>query len=777
MNTLKLGGMTALGLVLTACGGSSNNSGTTTPPPPVNAAPVASDGSETLLQNSDAISITLAATDADGDTLTYNIGTQPTSGTISLSGNVVSYTPDAGFSGTDSFTFTVNDGTVNSNAATVNLTVQPISNFQGRLTQADGTVIPNVSVEALDGAGDVVTATTSDVDGAFTLTAVTEQALVLNFLSDDYANQVLPVTMPALKSINLPLDITLIKRGESQTIDIDAGGTLSGANGASVTLTAGSFVDENDAAVTGNITTQITPVDISNPLILAAFPGDFKGIEEMNNTETSIVSLGTVEYVFTQNGMPLQLSNGATAEIQLPIYDATNPQTGDPIEMGDEVELWSLNEDTGIWLQEGTGTVVANTDSPTGLALRATVSHFTWWNIDVPIPTADVDITLSGTVTGGAAVIHARAPSDFGGYRTATHSVFVGSTTSGLQIPADRETCFWIEYVDMSGATALSDEQCISNAVADSTYPLTFSVSTAGSLSLTSRQSKRQGRYFVETPLSIDFFPRSLESSVGYTITSGTLPTGLSLTTTSATTAKIIGSTAAIGNYSVTVEGTDSDAFTDTQTVTFSIVDTLPPSLRGVSTVYAAVGDPVSTTIGVNNNGGDDPTSWIVTQSDGSPVPAGVSISSTGVFSIDSFDGTAASYVATAYNIKGASNAVTINVLDVATSPPVLPSGYGWTHDIDISPNMVSLASLNTGAPATSWTITLPNGAPVPSGVSITNAGVVTYIVGAMGSSVDYHVTAYNGTLASDAMNLNIYFDSMMDDPCSIDPNMCGGGF
>jgi len=46
MNTLKLGGMTALGLVLTACGGSSGNSGTTTPPPPVNAAPVASDGSE-----------------------------------------------------------------------------------------------------------------------------------------------------------------------------------------------------------------------------------------------------------------------------------------------------------------------------------------------------------------------------------------------------------------------------------------------------------------------------------------------------------------------------------------------------------------------------------------------------------------------------------------------------------------------------------------------------------------------------------------------------------
>ena len=43
--------------------------------------------------------------------------------------------------------------------------------------------------------------------------------------------------------------------------------------------------------------------------------------------------------------------------------------------------LWSLNEQTGDWVREGTGVVV---DSGAGLkALEATVTHFSWWNVDI----------------------------------------------------------------------------------------------------------------------------------------------------------------------------------------------------------------------------------------------------------------------------------------------------------------------------------------------------------------------------------------------------------
>ncbi|WP_168201392.1 Ig-like domain-containing protein [Qingshengfaniella alkalisoli] len=53
-----------------------------------------------------------AASDPDGDTVTYDLGGAPANGTVLINsdGSYV-YTPDADFNGTDSFTYTVSDGT------------------------------------------------------------------------------------------------------------------------------------------------------------------------------------------------------------------------------------------------------------------------------------------------------------------------------------------------------------------------------------------------------------------------------------------------------------------------------------------------------------------------------------------------------------------------------------------------------------------------------------------------------------------------------------------
>ena len=48
------------------------------------------------------------------------------SGTVILNtDNTVTYTPNAGFFGSDSFTFQVNDGLLDSNVATVSITIRP----------------------------------------------------------------------------------------------------------------------------------------------------------------------------------------------------------------------------------------------------------------------------------------------------------------------------------------------------------------------------------------------------------------------------------------------------------------------------------------------------------------------------------------------------------------------------------------------------------------------------------------------------------------------------
>ena len=65
-------------------------------------------------------------TDPENDPLTAIKATDPTNGTLTLnSDGSFTYTPRAGFSGTDSFTYKANDGTNDSNIATVTLTVNP----------------------------------------------------------------------------------------------------------------------------------------------------------------------------------------------------------------------------------------------------------------------------------------------------------------------------------------------------------------------------------------------------------------------------------------------------------------------------------------------------------------------------------------------------------------------------------------------------------------------------------------------------------------------------
>jgi uncharacterized repeat protein (TIGR01451 family) len=70
--------------------------------------------------------VTLVAGDADGDSLTYIIVVGPEHGQLSGAGATRTYTPAPDYFGPDSFTFKANDGTADSNIATVSITVNPV---------------------------------------------------------------------------------------------------------------------------------------------------------------------------------------------------------------------------------------------------------------------------------------------------------------------------------------------------------------------------------------------------------------------------------------------------------------------------------------------------------------------------------------------------------------------------------------------------------------------------------------------------------------------------
>lgn len=87
-----------------------------------NTAPVANSISVSVVQNSSA-SITLEGNDDDGDPLTWHLGDPPAHGSLSGTAPDLVYTPETDYAGEDSFIFWCNDGFINSNEATVSITV------------------------------------------------------------------------------------------------------------------------------------------------------------------------------------------------------------------------------------------------------------------------------------------------------------------------------------------------------------------------------------------------------------------------------------------------------------------------------------------------------------------------------------------------------------------------------------------------------------------------------------------------------------------------------
>ncbi|MEC8567345.1 MAG: Ig-like domain-containing protein, partial [Pseudomonadota bacterium] len=133
-----------------------------------NNAPVATAASynlNLLPKDQNLIGFTLSGTDADGDSLTYSIVSNPSQGTVSLSGANVTYQTNSGVdtAQTDTFTFKVNDGTADSDPATisVNLKTDPLYKYQWHLNNigqtnfasTSGTVGADLNVDTVISSG------------------------------------------------------------------------------------------------------------------------------------------------------------------------------------------------------------------------------------------------------------------------------------------------------------------------------------------------------------------------------------------------------------------------------------------------------------------------------------------------------------------------------------------------------------------------------------------------------------------------------------------------
>ncbi len=97
-----------------------------------NTDPTATDASISTSEDT-PVQVTLSGSDVDGDSITFAIAFQPANGSlgpitvVDASSATVAYTPSTDFNGIDTFTYVVNDGHVDSAAATVTVNVEAVA--------------------------------------------------------------------------------------------------------------------------------------------------------------------------------------------------------------------------------------------------------------------------------------------------------------------------------------------------------------------------------------------------------------------------------------------------------------------------------------------------------------------------------------------------------------------------------------------------------------------------------------------------------------------------
>jgi len=179
--------------------------------------------------------------------------------------------------------------------------------------------------------------------------------------------------------------VTLLERKPVGSVPSDQGGQLEiGSAGARITISANSVVRENGIAYSGAVQVYAHWYDPTDQNLASSMPGDLRGIDE-DNEKVVLETYGMVSVELEgENGEKLNLQENTSATLTFPI--AQEQASIAP----DEIPLWSLEEGTGYWKEEG-------------LAVRegdfyvAQVSHFSFWNCDWPYPLVEISGTVKDT--------------------------------------------------------------------------------------------------------------------------------------------------------------------------------------------------------------------------------------------------------------------------------------------------------------------------------------------------------------------------------------------
>jgi PKD domain len=375
----------------------------TSKPPPENQIPVTAFTVNATVQAGTSLTFTSNSSDPDGDalTLSWDFGDGVRGGGSSIAHVFAK-------AGSFNVKLTASDGKGGISSEQKSIVISASNVVAGNALNVIGTIIdatgaPLVGVrvnleEKILGS--------SDASGKITITVPTGVPLNLVLSKNGFAQSFAALEFPiGSNASNADFKATMLARSPTQPMNANTGGTITGMDNARLEISANSLETLNGTPVSGSVNVSLTPVDINDEKEKNSFPGSFDGMQQ-NGVTMGIVSLGTTEFNLEQNGQRLNLKPGSSAKVRLPMYADTNLD-GSSIKLGDTVPLWSLNEQTGDWVQEGVGIVV---DLGAGTrVLEAVVTHFSWWNVDIGFTSSNAKPKCINDVPGQYDNIFAQA--------------------------------------------------------------------------------------------------------------------------------------------------------------------------------------------------------------------------------------------------------------------------------------------------------------------------------------------------------------------------------
>lgn len=298
-----------------------------------------------------------------------------------------------------------------------------------RVTSPSGELLTDVLAHVVD---DTLSATTNEFGEAVLDSVYKAVPVVVRLTKDGFNAHVVRTEIRADRDVQLVEAVMRPRETAVAITNVEQGGEAVGTDGVRVTLPPNALVDADGNPVTGTVDAFLTPLNVTAEGGLEAFPGTFAGYVPDGSLKL-ILTLGVTDIVLEQGGAELNLADGQTATIELPLYVQRN-EHGDLLQEGDIIPLWSLDEGTGLWTQETLGTVVPSTESPTGLALRGEVTHFSSWNCDVAADAARASIYTDPTYHGTASEFTGRTldPS-LPGFYELDLGMAVGSANTGVE--------------------------------------------------------------------------------------------------------------------------------------------------------------------------------------------------------------------------------------------------------------------------------------------------------------------------------------------------------